>query len=92
MGALRLNAVWLHYFRERGLTHSLCDGHSLTAPISGFWAVAFSLSKVRNVTRLKYRHVLDNALKTKPRSLDPEQARKSVPHTHPAYSNQSIGI
>ncbi|XP_078575892.1 very long chain fatty acid elongase 6-like isoform X2 [Branchiostoma floridae x Branchiostoma japonicum] len=45
MGALRLNAVWLHDVRERGLTHSLCDGHSLTAPISGFWAVAFTLSK-----------------------------------------------
>ncbi|XP_078685357.1 very long chain fatty acid elongase 6-like [Branchiostoma floridae x Branchiostoma belcheri] len=46
LGALRTNVTLFHILQQKGFRFSVCDPLLLTGPGSGFWAAAYSISKV----------------------------------------------
>ncbi|XP_078603624.1 very long chain fatty acid elongase 6-like [Branchiostoma floridae x Branchiostoma japonicum] len=46
LGALRTNVTLTHIILQKGFLFSVCEPLLLTGPVTGFWAAAYSISKV----------------------------------------------
>uniref|UniRef100_A0A1A8IGA0 Elongation of very long chain fatty acids protein n=1 Tax=Nothobranchius kuhntae TaxID=321403 RepID=A0A1A8IGA0_NOTKU len=46
IGAFRTGVYMLHVFSNRGFQQTVCDNYFFRAPVTKFWAYAFTISKV----------------------------------------------